>query len=129
MQWQYARDNLFGGASFGGGGKSGVTAQKIMMYASGGFPTTGQMFIARESGPEMVGTISGKTAVANNDQIVSGVASGVASANAEQNALLRRQNDLLTQLLNKKLVAEAVPSSAWGKFNRRSEEMYARNSG
>lgn len=87
------------------------------------------MFIAREAGPEMVGTIGSHTAVANNDQIVSGIAGGVAAANTEQNALLRQQNALLTQLLNKKLVAEAVPSAAWGQLNNRSAEMWRRNSG
>ena len=46
-------------------------------YASGGYPDTGQLFIARESGPEMVGQIGGRTAVANNSQIVDGVSSGV----------------------------------------------------
>ena len=49
-------------------------------FASGGFPDTGSLFIAREAGPELVGTINGNTAVANNDQIVEAVASGVASA-------------------------------------------------
>ena len=42
-------------------------------YASGGFPESGQMFLARESGPELVGTIGGHTAVANNDQITEGI--------------------------------------------------------
>lgn len=40
----------------------------------------GQMFIAREAGPEMVGTIGGQTAVANNNQIVDAVSKGVAQA-------------------------------------------------
>ncbi len=35
------------------------------------------MFIAREAGPEMVGTIGGRTAVANNDQIVAAIEGGV----------------------------------------------------
>ena len=48
--------------------------------ANGGFVGTGQMFIAREAGPEMVGTIGGRTAVANNDQIVQAVSQGVAVA-------------------------------------------------
>ena len=39
------------------------------------------MFIAREQGPELVGRIGNRTAVANNDQIVEGVAAGVTSAN------------------------------------------------
>ena len=37
----------------------------------------GEVFIAREAGPELVGTMNGHTAVANNDQIVSGIQSGV----------------------------------------------------
>jgi len=52
----------------------------ITKYASGGSPTGGQMFIAREAGPELVGTLKGHTAVMNNDQIVASVASGVAKA-------------------------------------------------
>ena len=46
-------------------------------YASGGFPNVGEMFIAREAGPELVGQIGNKNAVANNDQIVSGIEAGV----------------------------------------------------
>ena len=53
---------------------------KARYYAKGGFPNAGQMFVAREAGPELVGTIGGRTAVANNDQIVEAVASGVAQA-------------------------------------------------
>lgn len=49
-------------------------------FASGGYPTTGQMFIAREAGPELVGTIGGQTAVVNNQDIVASVSQGVASA-------------------------------------------------
>lgn len=70
-------------------------------YAEGGFPEQGQMFIAREAGAEMVGSIGRRTAVANNDQIVAGIASGVAEANGEQNMLLREQNSLLRALLEK----------------------------
>lgn len=49
-------------------------------YASGGFPTMGEMFVARERGPELVGRIGNKSAVANNDQIITGIASAVYSA-------------------------------------------------
>ena len=75
-------------------------ANYIEPKATGGFVDNGQLFVAREAGPEMVGTINGKTAVANNDQIVAGIASGVASANAEQNTLLREQNRILSQRAN-----------------------------
>lgn len=49
----------------------------LYWYANGGLPDVGEMFIAREAGPELVGSIGRKTAVANNDQIVSGIESGV----------------------------------------------------
>lgn len=58
-----------------------VQAAGVDQFATGGFPTVGQMFIARESGPELVGRIGGRTAVANNDQIVTAVAGGVSQAN------------------------------------------------
>ena len=50
-------------------------------FAEGGFPDHGEMFIAREAGPELVGRIGSRTAVANNDQIVQGITYGVSSAN------------------------------------------------
>ena len=53
---------------------------KFPFFAEGGFPETGELFVAREAGPELVGRINGKTAVANNDQIVSGISSGVYNA-------------------------------------------------
>ena len=58
----------------------GKVAYYDMLYATGGFPDEGQMFIAREAGPELVGTIGNRNAVVNNQQIVSAVAQGVASA-------------------------------------------------
>ena len=74
---------------------------KIPLMAEGGFPDEGQMFIAREAGPEMVGNIGRRTAVVNNEQIVASISGGVAEANEEQNALLREQNSLLRALLDK----------------------------
>lgn len=48
------------------------------LYADGGLPPKGQLFIAREgNGAEMVGSIGSHTAVANNDQIVEAVSDGV----------------------------------------------------
>ena len=41
----------------------------LSAFARGGFPTKGQLFIANESGPELVGRIGNKTAVANEGQI------------------------------------------------------------
>lgn len=49
-------------------------------YAKGGFPDVGEMFIAREAGPEMVGRIGSRNVVANNEQIVDGISRGVYEA-------------------------------------------------
>lgn len=106
-----------------------LSAKPAYTFASGGFPTTGSMFIAREAGPEMVGTIGNRTAVANNDQIVSGVANGVAAGQAEQNALLRQQNDYLRKLLAKESTVKVEPSAAWGRVNKRSEELRVMGAG
>ena len=57
-----------------------INIPEIPLLANGGMVSTGQMFIAREAGPEMVGSIGGKTAVANNDQIVTGISEGVYAA-------------------------------------------------
>ena len=114
-----------------GGGSWGINIPRvgfgrvsIPRYAEGGFPEQGQMFIAREAGAEMVGSIGRKTAVANNDQIVSGIAGGVAEANEEQNVLLREQNSLLRALLEK-------DSSVYldGKNLTHSVEKYQRERG
>lgn len=101
-----------------------VNANNVSTMASGGIIDSGQLFIAREAGPEMVGTMGGSTAVANNDQIVQGIQAGVAQANSEQNELLRQQNSILMRLLNKDLTIS--PSVALGQVMARSADMYAR---
>ena len=61
----------------------------IPAYATGGFPEDG-LFYANSG--EMVGQFSnGKTAVANNDQIVTGITQGVYSAMMAYNAQTRGQ--------------------------------------
>ena len=64
----------------GGGLYSNGRWKPVTAAANGGSFSMGQMFIAREAGPELVGSIGGHTAVMNNDQIVSSVAAGVARA-------------------------------------------------
>ena len=92
----------------------------VPKFAQGGFPAQGQMFVAREAGPELVGTIGGRTAVANNDQIVEGISAGVEWANAKQNALLAEQNSLLRQLLAKEFTAEVTTNSIANGFARKN---------
>ena len=49
----------------------------IPKLASGGMVEAGQLFIANETGPELVGSMGGNTTVANNEQIISGIQQGV----------------------------------------------------
>jgi hypothetical protein len=49
----------------------------VRYYSGGGLPEVGEMFVAREAGPEFVGRMGSRTVVANNDQIVSSVEAGV----------------------------------------------------
>lgn len=74
-------------------------------YATGGFPRMGEMFFARERGPELVGKIGNRNAVVNNDQIVASVSAGVAKAlvggNDRIEALLAQILDYQERLLQK----------------------------
>ena len=77
------RDSDNGSSSKKGGGSRGSStgpASEITGRASGGFPKSGQMFVAREDGiPEMVGSWGGRAAVANNMQITQGITQAVQS--------------------------------------------------
>lgn len=66
--WDIVQDVFRG---FGTGYEAGYAS--VPRFASGGYVDAGQLFIAREAGPEMVGTMGGRTAVANNDQIEAGI--------------------------------------------------------
>lgn len=65
------------------GDKIGDFSVSLPRLATGGTVGTGQMFVAREAGPELVGTIGRKTGVMNNSQIVDAVSAGVARAVAQ----------------------------------------------
>lgn len=77
-------------------------------YAKGGFPDMGEMFIAREAGPEMVGKIGSKTTVANNQQIVEAVSEGVYAAVI---AAMRQSESGGAQAVNVYLDGRQVASS------------------
>lgn len=62
---------------------SSVSAYNIPKLAGGGVVGDGQLFIANENGPELVGQHNGQTAVMNNMQIVTAVTRGVRDAMAE----------------------------------------------
>lgn len=61
-------------------------------YASGGFPTSGEMFFAREDGlPEMVGRVGRQTAVMNNGQIADTMAQSLIRAMGQSGATSQPQ--------------------------------------
>ncbi|GEM_PF-499656 len=58
----------------------GLGLLALKKYADGGFPDYGDLFIANEQGPELVGTIGNRTAVANSSSIETAIYNAVRSA-------------------------------------------------
>ncbi len=85
--------------------KGGIFAngrwKPIQMYAGGGYPSHGTIFGAGEAGPEVVGHINGRTEVLNESQLANVMYASVQQANSETNALLRQQNTILIDILQK----------------------------
>ena len=67
-------------------GKPTVTGKPtIQLMAAGGYANVGELFFARESGPELVGRMGSRTAVANNSQITEGIKQAVIQGLMEVN--------------------------------------------
>jgi hypothetical protein len=99
-----------------GGEKFGLNLRTVSTitlprYEGGGFPGMGQMFIAREAGPELVGSIGRRTAVANNDQIVESVSRGVYQA-VVQAMGSSRGDQVVEAKVNDKVLFEVLVSRA-----------------
>lgn len=111
-----------------GGVFSGGNWKPIKKYAVGGLPNMGQMFVAREAGPELVGTLGGHTAVMNNDQIVSSVANGVAQATERVLRSYIKSNGNGGQpiqiVLDGKVIFDSTRRSAQEFFNRTGTAPY-----
>ena len=94
-----------------------LAKMSLSLMATGGFPERNQFFIAREAGPELVGTLEGRNAVINDDQIVEAVHQGVYNAFA---TVMRDNNSKprykARVILNGKVIAEADPTNnKWHK--------------
>ena len=82
------------------------------------------MFIANEAGPELIGNIGRRTAVANTSQMVDAMAQGVYMANAEGNMLLRQIIQYAAEIAAKEyegggdVTVESI-TSAMARNNRR----------
>ena len=72
-------------------------------FASGGYPMSGSLFIAHEAGPELVGTIGRRTAVASNNEIT-GIADAVYSTSSNESELLGQLISLTRAILDKDAV-------------------------
>ena len=83
-----------------------INLGKIPTYETGGYvPTRFSMFMAGEDGvPEILGTVGGKTAVAGGMEIT-GIKDAVFATAQQEIELLRRQNEILLQLLAKPTIS------------------------
>lgn len=75
----------------------------ISGYATGGFPQSGEFFVAREAGPEMVGRIGNKAAVANNDQITTAITNALINGLSGMNLGQRQPNTTIVNIGGRKV--------------------------
>lgn len=86
-------------------GAGSINLGKIPTFAAGGFPSQYSMFMAGENGrAEMLGTVGGKTAVAGGQEIT-GIRDAVYSTAQQEIALLKQQNQLLSEILKKPMLS------------------------
>ena len=102
--------------------------QAVRGLASGGWPDQGSLFVAGEAGPEFVSKINGRTGVASGQE-VTGIADAVYNTGETEAELLRQQNQLLRQLLQKSGSVTLAPTAAAGKWVAQSQAAYARATG
>lgn len=102
----------------------------ILGYAGGGFPQSGNLFLAHENGaPEYVGQFGSHTAVANNEQIVRGIAGGVEQAMRGVEERLARIEQYAGITAGKDPTVKITPSAALGRVNAQSAALYGQITG
>lgn len=95
----------------------------IPRFDGGGFPKSGDLFFANENGsPELVGRMGSQTAVANQDQIIQGIAQGVMMAmnSGSQNQLIRQAITILQAIAEKDTTVEVTTGQIDRAKNRRN---------
>jgi hypothetical protein len=85
-----------------------ISSLGILGYADGGFPDYGDLFIANEAGPELVGTIGNRTAVANSSSIEIAIYNAVRSAMYDSNTGGQTADIHVTVDIDGDTVGEAV---------------------
>ena len=119
-----AIETSFGGIRFGissdleavGGKVTGHLG--LFKYASGGMPDMGEIFVAREAGPELVGKINGKTSVANNQQIIEGIEGGVFSGVAKAMQMFSGQSGNKTITVISQIDGKVVAKTVFDEHNK-----------
>ena len=102
----------------------------VQQRAMGGPVKSGDLVMANENGNfEMMGRMGNQPVVANNQQIIAGITSGVSQANEGVESRLTVIEGLLTRILSKEFVAKAVPSAGWGGFNSKSNREFEKVTG
>lgn len=84
----------------------------LKAYAMGGIVDSGQIFIANERGPELVGTIGNQTAVANQNQIVTAVSLGVYNAIVDAMSKTTQTQQPVSVVINGREVFKTVQSES-----------------
>ena len=72
------------------------------LFANGGMPETGTLFFAGEAGPELVGSVGGRSSVTNQEQFTSGMADIMDTTNT---VILQAAQALISAIQNKDMTA------------------------
>lgn len=94
LRKKFKQAGVLAGKSFadGLGGKFSMNGEVVIgggggrVFANGGLPPVGQIFIANERGPELVGQIGGQTFVANQNQMLGLIKDEISTAKGMTNA-------------------------------------------
>lgn len=86
----------------------GLGLLSLKKYADGGYPDYGDLFIANERGPELVGTIGNRTAVANSSTIETAIYNAVRSAMSDSNTGSQSADIHVTVDIDGDVVGETV---------------------
>ena len=105
--------------NYGGFGSLQEYIQSQKKKALGGFVPNGDLFIANEKGAEMIGSIGGNTAVANNNQITEAIAT------ATYNAMVRALSE---NGQNVNIVVEGDGEKMFRVFQKKQRE-YIKDTG
>ena len=105
-----------------------LTTSTISGYANGGFPYSGQLFLARENGiPEMVGRIGTQTAVANNQQIEEGIAKATERANETTVRALYAVAQTIVRAIEEYSTSVVIGDEQIGRANQRYQSKKGTN--